>query len=233
MAVGTNAGQTWNTTAGNKTVVATPALNDLIVVIHGMSGQFGSDNSTITDNNSDGLGTYTKYGAGTGNPYATVGVSGIAIWFSVRDALVGSASSTTFTATNSGDTGGGLTVLRFSGMTLAGAAAVLQSVAESAQSETPPEVTFSSTTLTGNPVILATMVDDDTPNFTPPSGFTEATDTGWTTPAAGIEVCWDDSGNTATLFSWTGALGGTAHANIGIELDTGTASTFIPIVTMF
>ena len=33
----TSLGETWNTTAGNKTVTATPAVNDLIVVIHGIS----------------------------------------------------------------------------------------------------------------------------------------------------------------------------------------------------
>ena len=45
MATGTDAGGTWNTTAGNKTVIATPASNDLIVVVHGMSGWASADDS--------------------------------------------------------------------------------------------------------------------------------------------------------------------------------------------
>jgi hypothetical protein len=218
MATGTDAGGTWNTTAGNKTVVATPAASDLIVVVHGMSGWASGDNSVVTDNNSDGLGTYTRYGTATA-PLSTGGGTACALWISVRNSLVGSATSTTFTVTNTGDTGGGLTVLRFSGMTRAGALAVLQQIGESSATENPPTLTFPSTTLTGNPVILAVMGEDNPAGVTPPAGFTEADDTGWSAPVTGVEVCWDDSGNTATLFSWSGgAL--TDHNEVGMELDT-------------
>jgi hypothetical protein len=216
MATGVDAGGTWNTTAGNKTVVATPAVNDLIVVIHGMSGWASGDNSTITDNNADGLGTYTKIGA---SPLSTGGGTAGALWISIRNALVGSATSTTFTATNTGDTGGGLTVLRFSGMSRVGAAAARQNTGESSATENPPTITFGATTLTDNPVVLAVMGEDNPAGVTPPTGFTEADDTGWSTPTTGIEVCWDDAGNTATLFAWSGgAL--TDHNEVGVELDT-------------
>lgn len=225
MATGTDAGGTWNTTAGNKTVVATPAANDLIVVIHGISGWVSGDDSTITDNNSDGLGTYTKYGTASA-PLSNGGGTACALWISVRNALVGSASSTTFTAANSGDTGGGLTVLRFSGMSRVGAQAVIQTIGESNATENPPTITFGATTNTANPVILAVMGEDNPAAVTPPTGFTEADDTGWATPTTGVEVCWDDAGNTATLFSWSGgAL--TDHNEVGIELDTSAA----PVVT--
>lgn len=218
MATGTDAGGTWNTTAGNKTVVATPALSDLIVVVHGMSGWVSGDSSTITDDNADGLGVYTRLGDAT-TPLSNGGGTAGALWFSVRNSLVGSATSTTFTVTNSGDTGGGLTVLRFSGMTRTGSSAILQSVGESTQTENPPTITFGATTLTANPVVLAVLGEDNPAAVTPPAGFSEADDTGWASPATGIEVCWDDAGNTATLFSWSGgAL--TDHNEIGVELDT-------------
>lgn len=218
MAVGTDAGGSWSTASGNKVVAATPALNDLIVVIHGISGWASGDDSTITDNNADGLGTYTKFGTATA-PLSNGGGTACALWFSVRNALVGSATSTTFTATITGDTGGGLTVLRFSGMTRTGASAVLQNIGESNATENPPTITFGATTLTGNPVILAVMGEDNPAAVTPPTGFTEAEGTGWASPTTGVEVCWDDSGNTATLFAWSGgAL--TDHNEIGIELDT-------------
>ena len=223
MATGTDAGGTWNTTAGNKTVVATPALNDLIVVVHGISTWASGDDSVITDNNSDGLGVYTKYGTSAA-PLANGGGTTGALWFSVRNALIGSATSTTFTATNTGDTGGGLTVLRFSGMSRVGAQAVLQSIGENNATESPPTITFGATTDTNNPVILACMGEDNPLAITPPTGFTEADDTGWATPTTGIEVCWDDAGNTATLFSWTGGAT-TDHCEIGIELDTSAAPT--------
>lgn len=218
MATGTAAGSTWNTTAGNKTVVATPAVSDLIVVVHGMSGWASGDDSTITDNNAGGGGTYTKLGTATA-PLSTGGGTGGALWISVRNALVTSATSTTFTATITGDTGGGLTVLRFSGMTRTGSSAIKQSIGESNQTENPPTITFGATTLTGNPVVLAVLGEDNPAGVTPPTGFTEAVDTGWATPTTGIEVCWDDAGNTATLFSWSGgAL--IDHNDGGIELDT-------------
>ena len=221
MATGTDAGGNWTTDATARTVVAVPAANDLIVVVHGMSGWASGDDSTITDDNSDGLGTYTKFGTATA-PLSTGGGTACALWFSVRNALIGSGTSTTFTATPSGATGNGLTVLRFSGMSRVGAAAVKQSIGESTATENPPTITLGATTLTGNPVILAVMGEDNPPALTSPSGFSEADDTGWATPTTGVQVCWDDAGNTATLFSWSGgAL--TDHNEIAVELDTSAA----------
>jgi hypothetical protein len=219
VATGTDAGGTWDTNAGNKTVVATPADNDLIVVVHGMSGWASGDNSLITDNNSDGLGgSYYRLGTATA-PLSNGGGTACALWISIRNALIGSGTSTTFTVTNTGDTGGGLTVLRFSGMTRVGVDAVKQSIGESTATESPPTITFGATTLTGNPVILACMGEDNPLAITPPAGFSEADDTGWASPVSGVEVCWDDAGNTATLFSWSGGAT-TDHNEVGVELDT-------------
>ncbi len=216
MAVGTHAGSTWNTTAGNKTVAATPAVNDLIVVIHGISNWASGDDSTITDNNADGNGVYTKIGA---SPLSTGGGTAGALWISIRNSLIGSGTSTTFTATNTGDTGGGLTVMRFSGMTKTGATAAKQNVGESSQTENPPSITFGAATLTANPIVLGVFGEDNPAGVTPPTGFTEAVDTGWTIPTSGIEVCWDDAGNTASSYSWSGgAL--TDHNEVGVELDS-------------
>ena len=223
MATGTDAGGTWNTTAGNKTVTATPTANDLIVVVHGMSGWASGDNSTITDNNAGGGGTYHRIGTATA-PLSTGGGTAWALWISVRDNLISSATSTVFTVTNTGDTGGGLTVLRFSGMSRVGSQAVKQSKGESTATKNPPTITFAATTDTNNPIVLAVMGEDNPAAVTPPVGFTEADDTGWASPVTGIEVCWDDSGNAATLFSWSGgAL--TDHNEVGIELDTSAAPT--------
>lgn len=227
MATGTDRGGTWNTNAGNKTLAGiTPAVGDLIVVIHGISNWASGDDSIITDNNADGLGSYTKYGTSTA-PLSTGGGTACALWISVRNWPIGSATSTTFTATNTGDTGGGLTVLSFSGMDACcvGSMAVRQVKGESNATENPPTITFQQTTLTGNPVILACMGEDNPAALTPPTGFTEADDTGWLTPTTGIEVCWDDSGNTATLFSWSGGAF-TDHNEVGIELDAANAPPF-------
>lgn len=218
MATGTHRGSTWDTNAGNKTVIATPAVGDLIVVVHAITNWVSGDDSIISDNNADGFGTYTKFGT-TSAPASQQGGTGGAMWFSIRNQLIGSATSTTFTATNTGDSGGGLTVISFSGMTYVGGGAVRQWKGESTQSESPPTLTFSATTDTNNPIILGVIGEDNPAGITQPTGFTLATDTGWNTPSTGVHVCWDDAGNTATLFSWTGgAL--TDHNEIGIELDT-------------
>ena len=212
MAVVSELGETWNTTAGDKTVTATPAVDDLIVVIHGGSGFAGADNSTITDDQS---GTYTKIGA---SPLSTGGGTAGALWISIRTALIPSAVSTVFTATNSGDTGGGLTVLKVTGMLRVGADAALQNKGESSQTENPPVIDFPAATLAGNPIILGVFGEDNPPALTPPSGFTETTDTGWATPTSGIEVCFDSDGNTLTQYAWSGgAL--TDHNDVGVELD--------------
>lgn len=219
MATGTHAGSTWDTNAGNKTVVATPAANDLIVVVHAMSGWASGDSSTITDNNAGGGGTYTRIGTAT-TPLSTGGGTNGALWISVRNALIGSATSTTFTATNVGDTGGGLTVLRFSGMTNVGSTAIRQSIGESTQTEAPPTVTFASACLTGNPVILAVFGEDNPANLTPPTGFTEAVDTGWLTPGSGIQVCWANSGvTTASITYLTPGTNLIDHNDAGLELN--------------
>ena len=226
MATGTDAGGTWNTTAGNKTVVATPALNDLIVVVHGMSGWASGDTSVITDNNPGGAGTYTQIGA---NPLSTGGGTAGALWISIRTALISNTGSTTFTCTNVGDTGGGLTVLRFSGMVKTGSAAARQNVGQSTQTENPPVIAFPAATLTANPIVLGVFGEDNPPALTSPTGFTEAEDTGWATPTSGIQVCWDDAGNTGSSYSWSaGAL--TDHNEVGVELDT--SAPPIPILGM-
>lgn len=217
-ATGTHAGSTWNTTAGTKTVVATPAAGDLIVVIHGMSDGAPGDDSVVTDNNSDGLGTYDRFGTST-TPMSNGGGTNGALWLSIRRSFVGSATSTTFTVTNTGDTGGGMTVMRFSGMKRTGFSAVRQTAAESVQSENPPTITFGATTDTNNPIFLFVMGEDNPAAVTQPTGFAEPGDTGWATPTTGIEGAFDDAGNAATLFAWSGgAL--TDHNEVGVELDT-------------
>lgn len=223
MAVVSELGETWNTTAGNKTVTATPALDDLIVVVHGGSGFAGADNSTITDDQS---GTYTKIGA---SPLSTGGGTAGALWISIRTALIPSAVSTVFTATNDGDTGGGLTVLKVTGMSRTGASAALQNIGESTQTENPPAIAFPSATLAGNPIILGVFGEDNPPALTAPDGFTETTDTGWATPTSGIEIVFDSDGNTLSSYAWTGgALAD--HNEVGVELDTSVASTFVPLL---
>ena len=216
MATVSELGENWSTTAGNKPVTATPAVDDLIVVVHGMSGWAGADDSTITDDQS---GVYTKIGA---SPLSTGGGTAGALWISIRNALIPSAVSTIFTATNTGDTGGGLTVLKVTGMARTGSSAALQNVGESTQTESPVVITFPAATLTANPVVLGCFGEDNPAALGAPTGFTETTDTGWATPTSGIHVCFVSSGQTSAAYTYaSGAFAD--HNEVGVELDTSAA----------
>ncbi|HEY2674082.1 MAG TPA: hypothetical protein VGJ07_27420, partial [Rugosimonospora sp.] len=212
----------WNTTAGtatNKNVTATPAANDLIVVIAASSGLTGGT-TAVTDNNSDGLGTYTQADADrTG--FSTTGV--LTLW--VRNALVGSATSTVFTAAQNGSSGGGLDVFRISGMTLTGASAVRQSAGQSSgTSGTTPAPVLGSAALTGNPMIGAVANGTSAATLTPRTSWTEATDLGYSTPTTGLETMFRSSGETGTTMTW-GSTSGSTFASVAAEFDTSVPET--------
>lgn len=215
MATWTLGGATWNTTAGNKTVVATPAANDLIVVVAGASDMIATDTISVSDNNAGGGGSYVLVATASGG--GTVGR--VDIW--VRTALISSATSTTFTATISGDTGGGLTVMRLAGMTWTGYGAVRQRAQESSNTENPPSIAFPAATLTDNAILLGLFGEDNPITLTPPTSFTEDTDTGYATPTSGVHVCRLNSGGTSSSYAYTGGAV-TDHCEVGVEFDTST-----------
>jgi len=202
---------TWTTTAGNKTNTATPALGDLIVVV---APATGVATSNVTDNNADGLGTYTKIGSSfTG--FSTAG--DLSIW--VRNARIGSATSTVFTATQTSSTGGGLDVFRVSGMYRTGAGAVRSSGGQSSgTSSTTPAPVLSNTPLTGNPIITAVCNGTSPAGVTGPSTYTAPTNLGYATPTTGLDTAFINSGITNATITW-GSTSASAFASIAIELD--------------
>lgn len=225
MAAVTSAGSAWTTTAGNKTVTATPAVGDLIVVIAGTSGLSGGTIS-VSDNQSP-AGTYDQISSDfTG--FSTTGV--LTMW--VRNTLITAASSTVFTATQTGSSGGGLVVYRISGMSIVGEGAVRGAGGQSSggAGATPGPVllrrvgtTYSGTqaALTAN-VIVGAVCNGSTPaGLTPPASFTEAPtpDLGYSSPTTGIETCFSNSGITASTITW-GGTSATAFASMVVELDT-------------
>ncbi|MGH9252759.1 MAG: hypothetical protein ACRD0W_25065, partial [Acidimicrobiales bacterium] len=214
MAAITHAGTTWNTTAGNKTVTATPAVDDLVVVIAASSGLAGGT-TAVSDNQS---GTYVQVDSDrTG--FSTTGV--LTVW--VREALIPAASSTIFTASQSGSSGGGLTVLRVSGMSRIATDAVMSNGGQSTgTSGTAPAPVLNNTPQSGNPVIGAVCCGtNSTTNFTPRASYTERTDSGYNTPATGLEVMSIDSGETSATITW-GSNAPSTFASVAIELDTST-----------
>lgn len=212
MATWTEAGETWNTTAGNKTVVATPSANDLIVVVAGATSA-STPTISVSDNNSDGNGTYFLIATASGG-----GTNGL-IRIYVRRDLIGSASSTTFTATIGTDTGGGLTVMRLAGMYYTGYGAVRQFAQESTQTENPPSIAFSAATLTGNPILIGCLCEDNPAALTSPTGFTETTDTGYATPTTGIHACFINSGATNSTYAYQTGGSATDHCEVAVEMN--------------
>lgn len=226
MASFTSAGITFNTTAGNKTVVATPAAGDLIIVIAATSGLAGGT-TNVTDNNSDGFGTtpgYTQIDVDrTG--FSTTGV--LTMW--VRNRLIGSGTSTTWTASQGSSTGGGLHVCRVSGMSIVGLGAIRGAGGQSSgtAATTPAPVllgrvgtVFSGTQagLTANLCIGAVANGTSPATLTQPASWTESQDVGYSTPTTGLETCFRNSGNTNSTITW-GGTSGTAFASMAIELD--------------
>lgn len=219
-------GSTINTTAGAKTVTATPAVGDLIVIVLQASKATSASLtfSAPTDDNSSG--TYTL--VGTSSFYctdnATFRVYG-AVY--VRDSLIASASSTIFTMPAPvTDDGGGLAVLKITGMSKAGSSAIRQFKSATSGSGTfsanPSTGTWTSARLTTNPTIGVVVNSTNPAAMIPTSQFTELIDTGYTTPTTGFEIQSRNSGDTGSTMVWTGVQ---SYWNcIGFELDASSSS---------
>jgi hypothetical protein len=221
MAAVTLAGTTWDTNAGNKTVVATPAVGDLIIVI---APATGVATSVVTDNQTP-AGVYNKINANfTG--FSTAG--DLSAW--VRTAYITAASSTTWTVTQTSSTGGGLCVLRISGMSTAGIGAIRGCGGQTAGTlgTTPAPVLLrrSANVYSGTQAALTTNViigavcngTNGATTVTPPASYTEHFDNGYNVPATGFEVCSINSGITASTITF-GSTTATAFASIAIELE--------------
>lgn len=213
----------FNTTAGNKGITATPTLGDLIVIFAPCTLAGGT--TSVTDNNTDGLGQYTQVHSDfTG--FSTNGV--LTAW--IRNSLIGSATSTVFTANQAGSTGGGLLIYRVTSMSIVGLGAVRGAGGQSAGTAgtTPAPVllrrtgtTFSGTqaALTANAMVgCVCNGTNSTTTVTQPASWTESFDNGYSTPATGMEVCFRNSGETNSTITF-GSTTATAFASLVIELD--------------
>jgi len=210
MAAWTFAGSTFNTTAGNKTVTATPVDNDLIVIVAACTLAGG----TISCSDNDG-GTYTLVDSDrTG--FSTAGVLNVF----VRDALITSASSTIFTAVQPGSTGGGLHVYRLSGMALVGAAAVRSNGGQSSGGAgTTPAPVLSQDPHPMNPVLIAVAAGANAAVMVPRTNYTEGADGGYNTPATGLGSAVLNEGEITATLTFGGTTS-TTFASVGIEFES-------------
>lgn len=210
---------TFNTTSGSKGVTATPAVGDLPVIIAAHTGN--TSTAAPTDNNADGLGTYSLINTAVKASSADT----MKAW--VRDAPIGSATSTTFTSNPGTSSGGGLAVIKATGMSRKSVAAILQSAIQSNQASggTPTPV-LGAAAQTYNALIAAVFNATNPATMTPRGtpAWTERVDVGYNTPTTGLEVMTIDSGETGTSIAW-GSTSGSAFASIVIELDTANKAT--------
>lgn len=200
---------TFNTTAGAKTVTATPAVGDLIVILAAFSNA-----TDMNDPSDDQGGTYSWLG------FTVRSASGLILGAFVRNSLVTSATSTVYSVdTNDADNGGGLAVLKVTGCPVAGADAIRQiAVADDKNSGTTPTPVFSNTTLVGNPIIGAVLNLNNPPGLTPRTGYSERYDSGYSTPTTGMEVMSSDVGEAVTSVAW-GGTSGSNYCALAIELN--------------
>lgn len=209
--------QTFTTAAGSKTVTATPAVGDLLIIITAHTGVGSSD--LPTDNQG---GTYSLIAQST---WGTNGTGRMVLF--VRNSLVSSAVSTIFThdPTPSGtSTGGGLAVLKVTGMSKSGTGAIRASTgaATFAAAATPAPI-LSNVPLTANPVIAAMWNATSPAGMTPRTGYTELVDVGYGTPTTGLEIMSRDSGETSATITW-GSASASAGGSLVAELDASTLS---------
>lgn len=200
---------TFSTASGTKTVTATPAVGDLIVIYTAHTGNTSA--ATPTD---DQGGVYQEVTAA-----ASVKVtSADQLRCFIRTQLIPAAVSTIFTHAPGTSTGGGLAVHKVTGMGRVGAAAARQAAVQNNQAAATPAPAYGSSALTGNAHIGAIFNGTNPATMTAPASWTERTDVGYATPTSGLETASRDSGFTGTTVTW-GSASGSAFCSSIVELD--------------
>jgi len=231
MAVISMLGITFNTTAGNKTVVATPAVGDLIIIVCANTGRTSAQVPVISDNNSDGLGAAAGWVIIPGAT-CTKATSVDSMWAFVRKSFIGSATSTTFTFAPSGgaDTGGGLQVFKATVMPYFGLTAIRQSAKQDNQAAAgTPAPVFGVACNTGDSTIGAVFNATSPATLTARTSWTESQDVGYATPTTGLETMFRNGGETGTTQTW-GSTSASAFCSLVIELNSLTPD--MPIVNL-
>lgn len=197
----------------------TPALSELLVWFVGTSSSVEPTAAgAMTDDRGGGYYKAT---------FALRTSSGASLYAFVRNQLVASAVAHIATFTCTGDAAQGIVAFPYgiSGMTRAGILAVRRTAIQSNQgSGNTPAPAFSVAALTENPTLGFIANSSSPAALTPPTNWTEPAgfDTGYSTPTAGGETCFRNSGFTGTVITW-GGTSPTGFGSIIMELDTSLA----------
>lgn len=212
------AASTFNTTTGAHAATITPAVGEILVVVAAYTGGTVRGGAVSDDRG----GTYSKLCSALKNTSADT------LEIFVRDQLVTSAVLHTVTQADppGSDTGGGLVVMRYSGMSGAGGTVFRQAaIQENGASAATPAPAFATAVLTGDAVVAAEFnTTNSTTSVTAPSGWTEQAEVAYTTPTTGLEVASRDSGFTGTTVTWGNAAPSAFCAAV-VELLAGVATT--------
>jgi hypothetical protein len=222
-------GSAFTTTAGDKTITATPAVGDYIIIVVANSGYTGV--VVASDNNADGFGSNATSNISGGYSLLTSVLKAASVdtmQIYVRNRPIGSATSTIFTLPGASSTGGGGQVFKVTGATMFGLAGIRQfaSQANQAASGTPAPV-LASAALTTNSLIGAVFNATSPATMTPRTSWTESIDLGYSTPTTGIETMFRNGGETGTTQTW-GGTSASAFSSVVIEID---GSTPTPTIT--
>ena len=210
MATVTLVGSFFTTNTGTKAVTQTPAVGDLIVIITAHTGNTSA--TAPTDNN--GSGTYTsvesRLKVGSANR--------LEVW--IRTTLIPAAVSTVFTHAPGTSSGGGIAVLKITGMTRVGSGAKVKSGGQDNQTTGVPTVTWTGggNADTNNAIIGAVFSGAAAASITPPTGFSEITKATYTVPTTNVEVVGINGGFTGASITW-GNNPGVTFASVALELD--------------
>lgn len=198
----------WNTTTGTHSGSGTPNVGDLPIVFCGNTGI--TTTPTVTDDNADGLGTYTLVDG------ALQASSSNKMFVFVRDAKIGSATSTTISVTGASSTGGGFVATRMLNAPAAGSAAVRQSCKQENHAAGTPNPAFSSAPLSSNAIVGALVTNLNPPGLTVPTidsvTFSRDANLGFNSPTTGIEVVSASAGITSQTMTW----GSSSSSNFGV-----------------
>lgn len=197
----------------------TPALNELLGVWVHHSATTADAAPTMTD--SQGLGFTRVFTRLADN-------SGTSISFFIANALA-AASSMTVTYSCAGSTtptGALIQVVGITGATKTGAAAIKQSAsvdkATNGGSSTTPFATLGANVDTNNVTLGGVTVLQSPAAMTPPTGWTEFDDTGYSSPTTGGEYATRNDGFASTTLTWGNTVVGRWQAG-AVEIDMSAA----------
>lgn len=185
----------------------TPAAGDLLIAFVVATGTVHPTSAAaMTDSQSLGwdLLAATTFNGGADSLFV----------FAARKPAAASSMTVTFACSGDAATGANVGVMRIAG---ADGVYVRQVAVATGAASTTPAVTLDNAIDSANPLVGCVGNGTNPATITAPGSWTESSDTGYNTPACGIELVRRDSGATGSTVTW-GSTSGTAWAAAIVEV---------------